>query len=264
MRLGFIGCGNMAQAMIKGILDKGLYPVERICASDPFAVTREKAEKQFGIRMTENNQEVAEQSDIIVLAVKPVHFAAVLPEIAKEVTSDKLLISIGAGKTIETIESLLNKNAKIVRAMPNTPALVGTGAAGLAHNELVNQEELRKALHIFESFGIAHVVPEQLMDAIVGVSGSAPAYVFMFIEAMADAAVADGIPRAQAYQLAAQTVMGSAKMVLETGKHPGELKDMVCSPGGTTMEAVCVLEEKGFRSAVMDAQRACVNKSKNM
>lgn len=153
---------------------------------------------------------------------------------------------------------------KIVRTMPNTPALVGEGITGVCKNELVTEEELSYICKIFSGFGKAEVLSEKLMDVVVSVSGSSPAYVFLFIEAMADAAVADGMPRAQAYKFAAQAVYGSAKMVLETGKHPGELKDMVCSPGGTTIEAVRVLEEKGFRSSVIEAMKACVKVAKEL
>ena len=148
--------------------------------------------------------------------------------------------------------------------MPNTPALVLEGATGMCFNSHVTEEEQEKAIRLFESFGIVEVVSETMIDTVIGVSGSSPAYVFLFIEAMADAAVADGMPRAQAYRMAAQSVLGSAKMVLETGKHPGELKDMVCSPAGTTIEAVRVLEEKGFRSAVIEGQKACVKKAKEL
>ena len=153
---------------------------------------------------------------------------------------------------------------KLVRGMPNTPALVGQAMSALTPNEHVREEELAEVLAIFESFGEAEVVPEHLMDAVVGVSGSSPAYIYMMIEAMADAAVADGMPRAQAYKFAAQSVKGAAQMVLQTGTHPGSLKDAVCSPGGTTIAAVAKLEENGFRSAVIDAQRACVQKSRDM
>ena len=162
------------------------------------------------------------------------------------------------------IERLFGKDLKLVRTMPNTPALVLAGATGMCFNSHVSDEEKGQAVELFESFGVVAVVPESMIDVVIGVSGSSPAYVFMFIEAMADAAVADGMPRAQAYELAAQTVMGSAKMVLDTGKHPGELKDMVCSPAGTTIEAVRVLEEKGFRSSVMEAMKACTAKAKGL
>ena len=153
---------------------------------------------------------------------------------------------------------------KLVRTMPNTPALVGEGMTAACVNRHVTEEEKAYALRLLSSFGKVRLVPEHLIDAVVAVSGSAPAYVFLFIEAMADAAVAEGMPRAQAYEFAAQAVYGSAKMVMETGKHPGELKDMVCSPGGTTIEAVRVLEEKGFRSAVTEAMRACADVSRRL
>ena len=174
------------------------------------------------------------------------------------------MITIAPGKTLSWLEEQFGKRVKIVRTMPNTPALVGEGMTAACVNQYVTEEEKAYALKILNAFGKVELVPEHLIDAVVAVSGSAPAYVFMFIEAMADAAVAEGMPRAQAYEFAAQAVYGSAKMVLETGKHPGELKDMVCSPAGTTIEAVRVLEERGFRSAVMEAMRACANVSRRL
>ena len=171
---------------------------------------------------------------------------------------------IAAGKTIAAIEEAFGKEIKLVRAMPNTPALVGEAMSALCVNAHVTEAELSEVQAIFNSFGIAEVVPESLIDAFVGVSGSSPAYVYLFIEAMADGAVAEGMPRSQAYQFAAQAVLGSAKMVLETGKHPGELKDMVCSPAGTTIEAVRVLEKFGLRSAVIEAEKVCADMSRNM
>ena len=178
--------------------------------------------------------------------------------------ADQLVITIAPGKTLSWLEAQFGKKVKIVRTMPNTPALVGEGMTAACVNQYVTEEEKEYALRILSSFGKVELVPEHLIDAVVVVSGSAPAYVFMFIEAMADAAVAEGMPRAQAYAFAAQAVYGSAKMVLETGKHPGELKDMVCSPAGTTIEAVRVLEEKGFRSAVIEAMRACADVSRSL
>ena len=172
---------------------------------------------------------------------------------------------IAAGKTISFIKETIGRSdCKVVRCMPNTPALVGAGCTAVCAQEDVTEEELSKVLTLMKSFGTANTIPERLMDAFVGVSGSSPAYVFMFIEAMADAAVLAGIPRADAYTFAAQAVLGSAKMVLDTGMHPAQLKDMVCSPGGTTIEAVKVLEQEGMRSAVMDAIEACVEKSKSL
>lgn len=262
--LGFIGCGNMAQAMLKGILAKGLYKKDDIIVSRRTESALDEIQKTLGVKTTTDNKQVAEKADVLVLAIKPYQFAEVIPAIADVVKEDTLVISIAAGQSIGNIEKLFGKTIKLVRTMPNTPALVLAGATGMCFNAQVEQAEQEKAIALFESFGVVAVVAESMMDTVIGVSGSSPAYVFMFIEAMADAAVGDGMPRAQAYQLAAQSVMGSAKMVLETGKHPGELKDMVCSPGGTTIEAVRVLEEKGLRSAVIEGQKACVKKAQEL
>lgn len=262
--LGFIGCGNMAQAMLRGILKKELYVPADVIVSRRSSEALEQIEKQFFVNITTNNREVAKAADVLILAVKPFQFEPVIREIRDAIKEDVLIISVAAGQTIGNIERLFGKNIKLVRSMPNTPALVSEGAAGVCFNENVTEEEKQKALSIFSSFGVAHEVSEDMIDTVIGVSGSSPAYVFLFIEAMADAAVSDGMPRAQAYELAAQSVLGSAKMVLETGKHPGELKDMVCSPGGTTIEAVRILEKEGFRSAVIEAMKACVKKAREM
>ncbi len=262
--LAFIGCGNMAQAMLKGILAKGQYDASDIIVSRRSAQALEKIREEFSVETTTDNKLAAEKADVLILAVKPFQFAGVISEIKDCMKEDALIISIAAGQPIANIEKLFGKPIKLVRTMPNTPALVLAGATGMCFNRNVTEEEKRQAVQIFESFGVVAVVAETMIDTVIGVSGSSPAYVFLFIEAMADAAVADGMPRAQAYELAAQTVMGSARMVLETGKHPGELKDMVCSPGGTTIEAVRVLEEKGFRSAVIEGQMACVKKAREL
>lgn len=265
MKIGFIGLGNMATAIIGGILKKGLASPAEICGADKYEAACEKAKKSFGIETYTDNCEIVKQADLLVLAVKPVFFPEVMEEIREMLRPETVVTSIAAGKTIAYIEEgLQNPAAKIVRCMPNTPALVGEGCTGVCANKNVTKEELQMVLTLMNSFGVAEVVPESLMDTVVGVSGSSPAYVFMFIEAMADAAVAEGMPRKQAYHFAAQAVLGSAKMVLETGMHPGELKDMVCSPGGTTIQAVKVLEEKGMRAAVMDAMEACIEKSKQL
>lgn len=264
MKIGFIGLGNMASAMIAGMLDKGIAKPEDVIGSDKFEGARNTAADRFGIRVTEDNKAVTTECDVLILAVKPQMLSEVTAEIPDSIKEGTLVISIIAGRTLAQLEEAFGKPVKIVRCMPNTPAMVGAGCSGVCRNTLVTEEEMQQCLEILTSFGIAEEVPEKLMDAVVGVSGSSPAYVFMFIEAMADGAVKAGMPRAQAYRFAAQAVMGSAKLMLETGKHPGELKDMVCSPAGTTIEAVQVLEEMGFRSAVMDAVEACVEKSRNM
>lgn len=262
--LGFIGCGNMAQAMLKGILQKGLYQKDQIIVSRRNEEALAQIHRQLGVETTTDNRKVAEKADVLVLAVKPFQFESVIREIVEFVNMNTVVISIAAGQSIADIEGFFGKEIKLVRTMPNTPALVLEGATGMCFNELMQDEEKQMAINLFESFGIVEVVSENMIDTVIGVSGSSPAYVFMFIEAMTDAAVQAGMPRSQAYEFAAQSVMGSAKMVLETGKHPAELKDMVCSPAGTTIEAVKVLEEKGFRAAVMDAMESCVNKSKSM
>ena len=262
--LGFVGCGNMAQAMLKGILAKGLYKADEIIVSRRTKEALDALHEELGVQTTTDNKEVAEKADVLVLAIKPYQFADVIPEIAPVCKENALVISIAAGQTIANIEKLFGKTMKIVRTMPNTPALVLAGATGMCFHPSVAKEEREMAITIFESFGVVAEVSENMIDTVIGVSGSSPAYVFMFIEAMADAAVADGMPRAMAYELAAQTVYGSAKMVLETGKHPAELKDMVCSPAGTTIQAVKTLEEQGFRSALMEAMAVCAEKSRNM
>ena len=262
--LGFVGCGNMAQAMLKGILAKGLYKADEIIVSRRTKEALDALHEELGVQTTTDNKEVAEKADVLVLAIKPYQFADVIPEIASVCKENALVISIAAGQTIANIEKLFGKTMKIVRTMPNTPALVLAGATGMCFHPSVSEEERETAITIFESFGVVAEVSENMIDTVIGVSGSSPAYVFMFIEAMADAAVADGMPRAMAYELAAQTVYGSAKMVLETGKHPGELKDMVCSPAGTTIEGVRILEQNGFRSAVFEALNGAAEKGKKM
>lgn len=264
MKIGFIGLGNMASAMIGGILKKNLYSPEDLIGADKSEEAVKRAAETFHIHTTTDNIEVAEAADVLILAVKPQFFEGMIAEIKGAVGENKLVISIAPGKTMEWLMDHFGKEMKLVRCMPNTPALVGEGCTGFCTYSMVTEEEQETARKILESFGKAYPVPENLMDTVVGVSGSSPAYVFMFIEAMADEAVAEGMPRALAYEFAAQAVLGSAKMVLETGKHPGELKDMVCSPAGTTIQAVKVLEEKGFRAAVMDAMEACIEKSRNL
>lgn len=264
MKLGFIGAGNMAKAIMGGVLKNEIFKPEEVIASDLYVPGLEAAKESLGINITTDNKEVAKNSEVLILAVKPQFYADVIKEISEYITEKQIIVTIAPGKTLEYLKDTFGHPVKIVRTMPNTPALVGEGITGVCHNALVTKEELDYVCNILNGFGKAEVVPERLMDVVVSVSGSSPAYVFMFIEAMADAAVADGMPRPQAYKFAAQAVLGSAKMVLETGKHPGELKDMVCSPAGTTIEAVRVLEEKGFRSAVFEAMKACAEKSKGM
>lgn len=263
MKLGFIGTGNMAGAIMGGIIRNGVLKPEEIIGSDILEAGREKVHSLYGICVTDDNKEAA-KAEIVVLSVKPQYYEQTIAQIRDEITDEQVIVTLAPGKTLEWLQGQFGKDVKIVRTMPNTSAMVGAGMTAACANALVTKEELEKVLTILRSFGEVEVVSEHLIDAVVSASGSSPAYVFMMIEAMADAAVADGMPRPQAYKFAAQAVMGSAKMVLETGKHPGELKDMVCSPAGTTIEAVQVLEERGFRSAIIEAMRVCAEKSRNM
>lgn len=264
MKLGFIGCGNMGSAILNGILKCRMVTPQEIMVSDKNERAVRQAQQEKGVQGTDDNCAAVEFADILFLAVKPQYYEGVLKEIKEVISDSQIVVSIAPGKTLDWIGERLGENCKIVRTMPNTPALVGEGMTGVCRNKNVTDEEMETVTGILASFGKAEIVPENLMDVVVSVSGSSPAYVFMFIEAMADAAVADGMPRAQAYEFAAQSVLGSAKLMLETGKHPGELKDMVCSPGGTTIEAVRVLEKQGFRSSVIEAMKACVRKAKGL
>lgn len=264
MKLGFIGTGNMAGAIMGGIIKNKIFQPGEIIGSDISEEGRRRTKETYGIEVTDNNRKAAAESEVLVLSVKPQYYEETIADIRECISQDQLIITIAPGKTLAWLEEQFKKPVKIIRTMPNTPALVGEGMTAACTNANVTEEDKAYALKILSSFGKVEIVPEHLIDAVVAVSGSAPAYVFMFIEAMADAAVAEGMARAQAYQFAAQAVYGSAKMVMETGKHPGELKDMVCSPAGTTIQAVRVLEEKGLRSAVMEAMKACAEVSRSM
>lgn len=264
MKIGFIGLGNMTDAIIGGMLKEGIVEAGDIIGSAKTQATRERMTEKYDISVTGDNAQVAKAADILILAVKPQFFEEVINDIKDVTGEEKLIISIAAGKSIAWIEEAFGKKIKLVRCMPNTPALVGEGCTGVCINSRVSEEERDYSLKLMESFGRASIVPEHLIDAVGAVSGSSPAFVFMFIEAMADAGVAAGMTRAAAYEFAAQAVCGSARLMLESGKHPGELKDMVCSPGGTTILGVKVLEEKGLRGAVMGAIAACIEKSKKL
>lgn len=263
-KIGFIGCGNMGQAILEGMIASGQVSPSNIWVYTPSPDKVEILREKFSINAAESAQQVAQAADIVFGAVKPNIMLKVMSDVNSSLNKDTVVISIAAGITLETLAKVLGHDRKIIRAMPNTPALVNAGMTSVTPNSLVTPEELTEAVNIFRSFGHAEVVSESLINAVVGVSGSSPAYIFMFIEAMADAAVLGGMPRQQAYRFAAHTLIGSARMVLETGIHPGELKDKVCSPSGTTIEAVRVLEEKGFRSAVIEAITQCMAKSEQL
>ncbi len=264
MKIGFIGAGNMGSSMMGGIISSGTVEAQDIMASDIFQATLDELSGELGVNTSISNRDVVDFSDIIIIAVKPQYLPDAIGGIKDMDFNDKVVVSIAAGQSLARLKELFGKDLKLIRVMPNTPALVGEAMSALSPNELVTEEDIEIVVELFESFGKAEIVPEKLQDAVVGISGSSPAYVYMFIEALADGAVAEGMPRAQAYKFAAQAVLGSAKMVLETGEHPGMLKDNVCSPGGTTIEAVAALEALGFRNAVIEAERVCIEKSREL
>jgi pyrroline-5-carboxylate reductase len=262
--IGFIGCGNMAQAMIGGIVSSKLVQPEYVVVTNPSAEKLNYVKNKYEVRIASSNIELASFVDILILAVKPHIYSKVIAEIKDLIKEDVIIVTIAAGISIDFIEKSFGRNIKVVRTMPNTPALVGEGMSALCSNSQVTPDELQSVINIFESFGKTEVIEERLMDAIPAISGSSPASVYMFIEALADGGVLQGIPRNKAYKLAAQAVLGAAKMVLETGEHPGVLKDKVCSPGGTTIEAVYTLEKNNFRGAVISAMESCTEKTIKM
>ncbi|WP_297425985.1 pyrroline-5-carboxylate reductase [Clostridium sp.] len=263
-KVGFIGCGNMGSAMVGGLIKSGFLKADDIIVSTKTEASSKRLKEQFEVETTLDSATVAKESDVIILAIKPFMFKQIIDEIRSELIENKLIITIAAGITISNMEEWISNDAKIIRTMPNTPALVGQAMSAVCPNKNVTKDELEYCFKIFESFGECVQLEEKDFHAFTALCGSSPAYVFMFIEAMADAAVKLGIPRAKAYKMAAQSVFGSSKMVLETGKHPGELKDGVCSPAGTTIEAVVELEKLGFRNSVIQAIDKCAEKSKNM
>ncbi len=263
MKIGVIGCGHMGEVMIRGILKGHLAEKADLVASCRSEKTRVKITEKLGIPCR-TNREIAKEADLCILAVKPQYYLEVIQEIRDVVKKQALVLAIAPGKTLRWLSQEFNRPIKLVRAMPNTPALVGEGMTAYCANDLVSEKDLELVRSLLQSFGKAEQVHESLIDVVTSISGSSPAYVFLIIEAMADGAVADGMPRDKAYRFAAQAILGAAKMVLETGKHPGELKDMVCSPGGTTIEAIQILEKRGLRSALIEAERACTLKSRGL
>lgn len=262
-RIGFIGMGNMGSAMLKGMLK--VFEAEEIVFSRKDEKKGQELSASTGVEYAADNKACAARVKYLILAVKPQFFPEVLEEIKEVVTQEQIVISIAAGITIQDIKERLGEKVRVVRAMPNTPALLGEGMTGVCFDDSWYEEgEMTVIRRIFESFGKMQTVKENLMNAVICVSGSSPAYVYMFIEALADGAVKYGLPRQAAYQMAAQTVLGAAKMVLETGEHPGVLKDKVCSPGGTTISAVAALEECGFRNAMIQACDKCYEKAESM
>lgn len=265
-KIGFIGIGNMGTPMILSLVRSGKFKAEQIEFFDIDKIKVAQLAEEIGrsgFKPFETSIQMIAECDLVVLAVKPQIYKIVLGECAGLFT-DKIMVSIVAGISTELLEIGLGEGAKVVRAMPNTPCQIGEGMTLLSKGANTTRSEFEEVIEIFKTFGLAEELPEKLMNEVIALTASSPAYVFVMIEAMADAAVQAGIPRATAYRLAAQAVQGSAKLVLETGKQPGELKDAVCSPGGTTIEAVAKLEEKGFRSAIIEAMGACTDKAKSL
>ncbi len=263
IRLGIIGCGNMGGAMLRQWLKAGAFRPEEVIAADKNADLREKLKTELGVNVTDDNREAA-QAPCLLLAVKPQYAPAVGQEIEGTVKDGALVLSIMAGYDLSMLHELLkNGQAHIIRVMPNTPAMVGEGAMAACRGRYVTDAEWKRGMELLSFMGMAEEVEEKWMDAVTGLSGSSPAFVFMFLEALADAGVRAGLPRALASRLAAQTLVGSGRLAQETGLHPGQLKDMVTSPAGTTIEGVAALEKGGFRAAVMDAVDAAVRKSRS-
>jgi pyrroline-5-carboxylate reductase len=262
-KIGFIGGGNMAEALIRGMLAAS-FSAERIWVAEPRAERREWLDEHYGFAARAENGEVARACDVLILSIKPQMINTVMPEISEYFDDKKLLISILAGVSTQTLESFLPGAPRVVRVMPNTPALVGEGAAGLCGGRHAREGDLTAAQQLLESVGVARVVTEKEMDAVTGLSGSGPAYVYTLIEALADGAVRQGLARDDALALASQTVLGAARMVLETGEHPAVLRDRVCSPGGTTIAGVAALEEGNFRATLMNAVGQATQRSQEL
>ncbi|MCM1990940.1 pyrroline-5-carboxylate reductase [Oceanirhabdus seepicola] len=263
-KIGFIGCGNMGSAMVGGMIKSGNIDKNNVIIFDRSTEKTSSLKERYGINVGKSSVDIASASDIIILSVKPNIYKDVIEEIKGIIDENKIIVTIAAGQKITDVEKMFKKPVKIIRTMPNTPALVGEGMSALCKNQLATEQDLEEIKEIFECFGEAEVIKEDLIDAFIAVSGSSPAYVFMFIEALADGAVLEGMPRDKAYKMACQAVLGSAKMVMESNEHPAKLRDNVCSPGGTTIEAVAELESKGFKSAVISAMRKCAHKSRYM
>jgi pyrroline-5-carboxylate reductase len=264
LTIGFLGGGKMAAALAKGVVSAGLAKPTLLLASDPLPAARSAFASQTGAKTTASNLEVVRFARVLVLAVKPGHVGELLEEIRPAITPGHLLISIAAGVPIAKLENGLPPGARVIRVMPNTPALLGASASAYALGKAATNSDAALAQQIFSAVGIAFQLKESLLDAVTGLSGSGPAYAYLIIEALSDGGVAGGLPRDVATKLAAQTLLGSAKMVLETGLHPGALKDMVTSPGGTTIEGLHELEKGKVRGVLINAVRAATEKSRKL
>jgi pyrroline-5-carboxylate reductase len=263
-KIGFIGTGVMGTAMIKGIISANIVNPSEIYVFDSDKQKLQVLSGELELCAVSDSVDLVKKCDYIVLAVKPNVVKVVLDEIKEVFSGDKLLISIAAGIPLKTYKSVLGEDKKIIRALPNTPAVIGEGMTLISFDDCVKSDDINDAVEILSALGKVECMDEKLMSEVVALTSSSPAYIFMLIEAMADAAVLSGIPRQTAYRLASQAVSGSAKMVAETGKHPGELKDQVCSPAGTTIEAVAALEKNGFRNSIIEAMNECTKKAREL
>jgi pyrroline-5-carboxylate reductase len=264
LTIGFLGAGRMATALARGFVHSGLVTARQIAGSDPLPAARKLFGKETGARVVARNADVVESATMLILATKPDQVAAVLREVRDRFTRRHLLISIAAGVPMATLEAALPARSRVVRVMPNTPALVGESASGYALGKSATRSDAQLVQRLFSTVGMAFLLKESLLDAVTGLSGSGPAYVYQFIEALSDGGVAAGLPREVSTRLAAQTVLGAARMVIETGTHPGTLKDMVTSPGGTTIEGLHELEKGKLRATVMSAVRAAAERSRKL
>jgi pyrroline-5-carboxylate reductase len=262
--IAFLGAGNMAEALIRGLLKEGHFTAEQISASGPRQERMSELHEKYGIRTSTDNLEIVRGADILMLSIKPQIMRRVVDQIGESVPPHALVISIAAGVPTAAIEARLHREARVVRAMPNTPCLVDAGATALARGSHATDDDLATARQIFDSVGISVVLEETQLDAVTGLSGSGPAYLFLILEALSDAGVKVGLSRRTSQLLAAQTVFGSAKLQIETNEHPGLLKDMVTSPGGTAITGLHVLEHGGVRTTLMDAVEAATKRSREL
>ncbi len=265
MNIGFIGSGNMACALIGGFLKSQILKEENLFVTDTLTEALERLHRTWpGIRTSRDNCAFLDSLDYLVLGVKPHVYEKVIKEVREHLDPRTVVVSIAAGQSMASVRRLFGRKIRLARLMPNTPALVGEGMSALCPGDEIPDSRKEELIALFSTVGRVEILEEGLFDVHTALSGSGPAYIFMLIEALADGAVREGMPRGKAYTMAAQMVKGAACMVLETGEHPGLLKDQVCSPGGTTMEALGVLEQKGFSSALMEAVRVCAAKSRSL
>jgi len=262
--IAFLGAGNMAEALIKGLLRAGTARPESLIATGRRSERLETLQRTYGVRITQDNLAAVRDADVVVLSVKPQVLDKMLVQVAPAVDPRKLVISVAAGVPIAAMERRLGAGARIIRTMPNTPSLVGAGACALSPGEHASEEDLAVATRIFQSVGTTTVLDENLLDAVTGLSGSGPAYIFLIIEALSDAGVKVGLPRYTALKLAAQTVLGSAQLLIETNAHPGQLKDQVTSPGGTAIAGLHTLEAGGLRTTLINAVEAATRRAREL